>query len=61
MKTITRLYILQIILIGTIIVFLAAVKLNGYKRLNLFLKSSQTSNERMVDNILKVHRNNPYL
>jgi signal transduction histidine kinase/CheY-like chemotaxis protein len=56
MKTITRLYILQVILIGAIIVILMVLKLNSYKRLNLFLKSSHAYNERMVDNILKMDR-----
>ena len=56
MKTITRLYLLQVILIGAIIIILMVIKLNSYKRLNLFLKSSQAYNERMVDNILKMDR-----
>ena len=56
MKIITRLYILQIILIGAIIAIMMVVKLTGNIRLNLFLKSSHANNERMVENILKIDR-----
>ena len=56
MKTITRLYILQVILIGAIIVILMVLKLSENKRLSIFLKSSHANNERMVDNILKIDR-----
>ncbi len=54
MKTITRLYILQVILIGAIIAILMVLKLSENIRLDIFLKSSHTNNERMVDNILKI-------
>lgn len=56
MKTITRLYILQVLLIGTIIIFLVIIKINEDKRYVLFLKSTQDYNERMVDNVLKIDR-----
>jgi len=56
MKTITRLYILQVILVVAIIVLLMVLKLNIDKRLNLFLKSSHANNESTVNNILKIDR-----
>jgi len=56
MKTTTRLYILQIILIGAIILILMVLKISGEKRLNLFLKLSHANNERLVENILKMDK-----
>lgn len=54
MKTITRLYILQILIIGAIIVLLMVFKINSIQRLNLFLKSADIYHNRMVDNIMKM-------
>ena len=56
MKIITRIYILQIILIVAIIVILMVLKINGDKRLELFQKSSHANNERMVEKILTIDR-----
>ena len=56
MKIITRLYILQVILIGAIVAILMVLKISSDKKLNLFLKSSHANNESMVHNILKIDR-----
>lgn len=52
MKTLSRLYILLIILIGTILIFLLIWKLNSNRRLDLFLHTVHSSNARMAQNIL---------
>ena len=56
MKTITRLYILQVMLIGAIVLILLILKLSSDRRLDLFLKSTHANNENMVSKVLKIDR-----
>jgi len=54
MKTITRLYILQFLLIGAVLILLAVFKINSMQRLELFLKSSGSYHVRIVESIMKM-------